>query len=257
MADPSPNQRPWLLLQWDDIKGNAKFALLITIGATVVDWIRNGSGLLIYSIFAVLAASLFCLLMGAGRIYKWIGYSLLVIGLVTSLAGIISHESSRISKEIGRLDSRINSKSLTNSVVADLSQSSNAVLKNNSENNSYSFSAPNNNGVIANLQNSPGASVSLTNPPPSPTIAKKTSLSLNILTNGMFQSQFDFLVAYPAPHMTFRLLPVPNTHWRGTNQFITDHVYIEPDGRVVPYQEFLLTVYTSNRLVNFEISLQP
>ena len=85
----------WLWQQWKDIKGNAKFAVLTCTAVVMIDWIRHGAALQVFGVLALLAASLFFLLVGTTRLHRRTGYSLLATGLVAGLVSLMSLEIKR------------------------------------------------------------------------------------------------------------------------------------------------------------------
>jgi hypothetical protein len=87
--------RPWLLRQWDDIKGNAKFALIAGAAVAMIDWLRNGPSWQIFGTLALLIISLFFLLVAESKNSRLIGYSSLILGIAMALLFIGDHEIKR------------------------------------------------------------------------------------------------------------------------------------------------------------------
>jgi hypothetical protein len=88
-------QKPWILRQWSDIKGNAKFALLIAVGALMIDWIRNGSAWQVFGTTAVFLIGLGCFILGSSRTFKRIGWGCSIAAIIMSVYGITTQEINR------------------------------------------------------------------------------------------------------------------------------------------------------------------
>jgi len=86
---------PWLWRQWREISGNAKFWIVLGVMIAVTDWIRNGPAWQVFGVMFLWIIALFLLLVGAKTIYKWCGWSLLIVGAVISVFSIASHEIKR------------------------------------------------------------------------------------------------------------------------------------------------------------------
>jgi hypothetical protein len=140
MSKAPPEKTPWLLAQWDDIKGNAKFAILLIAGGAVIDWIRNGSWPEVFGVGVALIIALILLLVGTTKRHKIVGYISLLVSFIGLAVSVIGHEIKRHSVTIA-VSSQTNHVAPGIQVVASNNQGVLVGVNNGTVNNGISESA--------------------------------------------------------------------------------------------------------------------
>jgi hypothetical protein len=238
MADAGKVKR-WARDQWEQIRGNAKWSLVVTIANIVLALLGRvtlGPHWQMWA-FITIASVYFLLCISFPTLWsrQWTRIILILPAGVVLICCIV---------KISQLTapSMPPSSNLANSVVAQITNSTNAWLKNNSGNTTYSF------GSVGGGNNQFGAgNLQVNNLGPQPTILTQRIVSLNAKSNGLFKTRFEMDVQYPNDKM-YVLSTCPHGTGVAQTEDAGDVMFIDGiDGHMnTPVLRCYFDIYTTN-----------